>query len=75
MIPPTMAPVFDDFPFLVLPVGMLAASVETGEEPEGDEPESEELLGGSETVEGTDASVSGKPPADSAVTGSKPSPA
>lgn len=72
-MPPAMAPVFDDFPFLVVPVGMLAASVETGDEPEGDEPENEEL-GGSATVEGTDANVSGNPPADCAVTGLKPSP-
>ena len=72
MTPPAMAPEFDDFfpPLLSPPeVDVLVGFVV----PDELDPERVELRG-DETVEGTAASVSGKPPADSAVAGSNLSP-
>ena len=72
MTPPAMAPAFDDFfPPLFSPIEVdeeLAGFVETDDELECEE------LWDIETVEGTGASVSGRPPADFAVAGSNVSP-
>lgn len=67
--PPAIAPAFDDF--FLSPPWPVGVPVETTIIDV--EPEPEEVLE-SETVEGTGASTSGKPPAAFAVTGSNLSP-